>query len=277
MKLTSIISFLAVASSTAVADEVNIPHQFQGGTRAVAAEVNANFGAVGAAINDNAQRILALESALGSIGVPVSVDGVVVGRFLGSVHPGIAVEDPANPGALVRVREAGGLARAAEILAVSPTGYRFGLLTSDNPPFLEGQLDSRILYYDGADCSGDIYHPVEGNTGYFSTFVYGSGLPRPVKRWAARQGWVFRSPEPTDATPVYMLRRNAVPAVVPLASRRLYVSFLGQAICQNLSQIPGFDDTNSLHVDNWVVPVEANDATETGVSGVLGGNIMVGL
>jgi hypothetical protein len=169
------------------------------------------------------------------------------------------------------------LAFAAEILAVSPTGYRFSLLTSDNPPVLEGQLDSRILYYDGADCSGAIYHPVEGDTGFFSTFEYGTGRARPVKRWAARQGWVFRSPDPTDTTPVYMLRRNAVPQVVSLASRRVYAPGLGAAICQNLWGLPGFDENNALHVDNWVVPVEVLDAAEAGVSGVLGGPIMVGL
>lgn len=275
MKYVSKVFLLAAASSMATADEVDVPNEFQSGTPAIAAEVNENFGAVEAAIDDNAQRVLALESALGGIGVPVSVDGVVVGRFLGAIHPSVGV-DVAGVGT-VRLREAGGLALAIEIQVVSPTGYRFSLRTDDTPPFSEGELDSGILYYDGADCSGDVYRPVEGDTGFFSTFTLGDGRFRPVKRWAARQGWVFQSPDPTDSTPVYMLRRNSVAEVVSLASRRLFAPGLGQAICHNLADLLDFDDTNPLHVNNWVVPVEALDAAEAGVAGVLGGNIMVGL
>jgi len=289
VKLISKAFVLVAASSMVMADEVDVPNQFASGARALASEVNENFSAVETAIDDNAQRVvaletavgdtaqqvLALESALGGIGVPVSVDGAVVGRYIGFINPSVPV-DVAGVGT-VRLREAGGIALATEILVVSPTGYRFSVLTSDSPPLLEGQLDLRPIYYDGASCSGNAYHPVEGDTGFFSTFALGNGQFRPATRWAVRQGWVFRSPDPSDATPVYMLRRNAVPAVVALASRKLYSSGQGQAFCQTLANVAGFDVNNSLHVDNWVVPVEALDAAEAGVSGVLGGDIMVGL
>jgi len=262
-----------------MADEVDVPNQFASGARALASEVNENFSAVEMAIDDNAQRVVALEAALGGVGVPVSVDGVVVGRYLDHIVPSIAV-DVAGVG-MVRVRLAGGLRAASEILVLSPTGYRFLLRTSDSAsePISEGELNSELLYYDGADCSGDVYYPVEGDTGFFSdpTFTLGSGRLPPIKRSAARQGWVFQSPDPTDATPIYMMRRNAVAQVVSLASRRLYAPNLAQAVCQNLSQIADFDDTNPLHVDHWVVPLEALDAAEAGISSVLGGEILVGL
>lgn len=48
------------------AAEVDIPFTFSAGQPAVAAEVNANFAAVDAAVDDNAARILALESATAS-------------------------------------------------------------------------------------------------------------------------------------------------------------------------------------------------------------------
>jgi hypothetical protein len=45
------------------AAEVDIPYTFSPGRPAIAAEVNANFAALDAAVDDNAARVLALESA----------------------------------------------------------------------------------------------------------------------------------------------------------------------------------------------------------------------
>lgn len=62
---------LALASmlmATAVsASEVTIPHSFSANTPAVAAEVNANFGAVDVAVDDNAVDIAAMQSALATL------------------------------------------------------------------------------------------------------------------------------------------------------------------------------------------------------------------
>lgn len=62
---------LALASmlmATAVsAGEVTIPHSFSANTPAVAAEVNANFGAVDVAVDDNAVDIAAMQSALATL------------------------------------------------------------------------------------------------------------------------------------------------------------------------------------------------------------------
>ena len=53
--------------SVALASNVSVPHDFQAGTPAIAAEVNQNFGAVAAAINDNDARISLNDSRLTSI------------------------------------------------------------------------------------------------------------------------------------------------------------------------------------------------------------------
>lgn len=53
--------------TAARADQVTIPYTFTPNTPAVAAEVNANFGAVAAAVNDNASDIAALQSAVAAL------------------------------------------------------------------------------------------------------------------------------------------------------------------------------------------------------------------
>jgi len=49
------------------ASQANIPNTFVGGTPALAAEVNANFAALKAAIDDNDSRLGSLETALGGL------------------------------------------------------------------------------------------------------------------------------------------------------------------------------------------------------------------
>ncbi len=51
------IGVMLVGSGTALAGDVTIPNTFTAGTRAVAAEVNANFDALAAEVNDNNARI----------------------------------------------------------------------------------------------------------------------------------------------------------------------------------------------------------------------------
>jgi hypothetical protein len=52
---------------------------------------------------------------------------------------------------------------------------------------------------------------------------------------------------------------------------------MNQAICIDLSVLPNFDINDPLDVNNTVVPVEALDSVEAGVSGVLGGELTIGL
>ena len=57
MKTTYILIGLLAAGSITMAGSVTIPHQFEGGKKAMASEVNANFDAVKNAVNDNDDRI----------------------------------------------------------------------------------------------------------------------------------------------------------------------------------------------------------------------------
>jgi len=276
-----LITCLAVGiASVAIADEVNIPNQFTAGTPALAADVNANFGAVELAVDDNAQRVVALETGLGTAGIAVRVGGAVVGRYVAHGTGFVEVDVAASVGVgTERVAEAVILRNTSRIIVISPLGYFFELLTGDldHPFLLEGNVDTGFLFYDGVDCTGALYMPIEGTTGWFSTFTPGIGDVAPTKRWAARQGAVLASPDPNDTTPVYMIRRGAAVQTLALGSLLVFSTVINQPFCVNLGTIPGFDVNNPLHVNHTVVPLEANDPAVSGVSGLLGGEISVGL
>ena len=69
MKLYNLIFTLIITSSSAYATGVTIPNSFSSGTTTSAAEMNANFDAVKAAVDDNDSRITTLE---GSVSAPAS-------------------------------------------------------------------------------------------------------------------------------------------------------------------------------------------------------------
>ena len=69
MKLYNLIFTLIITSSSAYATGVTIPNAFSSGTTTSAAEMNANFDAVKAAVDDNDSRITTLE---GSVSAPAS-------------------------------------------------------------------------------------------------------------------------------------------------------------------------------------------------------------
>lgn len=267
-------------ASPGIADEVDIPNSFTAGTRAVAAEVNANFDAVEVAVDDNAQRIATLESALSQSGVAVRVDGAYVGRLL-EARPDIIevnVADAAG-GGTASVARSGGLVTARLLHVVSPTGYTFHIATSDTGSNRvdEGELDFRFLGFDGASCTGNMWFPIEGPSGLLSTFTPNVGDNRPMKPWVARQGLVYSSPDPADPNVAYMLRRGAAVQTAPIVSLRFWATGMAAPICFNLSNNPNYDPNDPLDVDHSVVPIEVWDPVETGVPGMLGGEVTVGM
>lgn len=308
MKRTLLGGCVVWMASLAIAGEVDVPNQFQAGTPAVAAEVNANFAAVEAAIDDNAQAIeantqavtdldtglqaaqadidtnaqdtAALQEGLGTAGVAVRVDGVVIGRYLGNGSGSVEVDLAASVGiGTVQVAEGVSLGNASRLGVVSSAGYRFTIATSDfeHPRLSEGQLDLGPVFYDGVDCTGSTYFPVEGDTGIFSTFELGDGGIRPAKRWALRQGVVYASLDLMDSISVYMIRRGQSVQTVALRSILVWADVLEQPFCVDMANIPGFDINNPLDVNHTVFAVEPLDPIEAGVSGTLGGEITVGL
>lgn len=312
-RLLSIL-FSIAAISPAWAGPVTIQHQFQAGTRAVAAEVNANFQAVKAAVDDNAQgiadntqqidtntqaiddntqqidaniqgvsdnaqAIAGLQAGLGTAGISVKLDGVHIGRFLRQGRPAIEV---AVDGGTELVAAGGiGLGNTPLMELASDTGYLFTIVTSDmtvgTRQFVEGELDVSPVFYDDSTCTGNRYRPVEGNTGFFTSFEPGTSDVRPFKPWALRQGVVWGSPDPDDPNPVYMVRRGQTVQTVPLLSLLVYSQQLDEPFCVDVTNIPGFDVNNPAHVNNTAFAVEPVDAAETGVADRLGGAITVGL
>ena len=63
MKLYSLLFTLTLTCSSVFATDVTIPNSFSSGSATNAAEMNANFSAVKAAVDDNDSRISALESS----------------------------------------------------------------------------------------------------------------------------------------------------------------------------------------------------------------------
>jgi hypothetical protein len=262
------------------ADEVDIPNQFIAGSAAVAAEVNTNFAAVEVAVDDNAQRVVALEAGLGTVGLAVRVDGVVVGRYMTFGTAGVEVDLPvAAGGGTARVATALGAINSGTMRFVSPVGYMVEMIASDfvHPVLTEGEIVFSFLFFDGSDCIGNKYFPVEGDTGWFSTFTPGAGDLEPLKRWAARQGMVFASPDQADPNIAYMMRAGAAIQTVALGSFLVYSTALNQPFCVNMATMQGFDINNALHVNHTVVPVEPNDVAVSGVTSDMVGQITVGL
>jgi hypothetical protein len=293
MKRLPAFYFLLSAASSVWAGQVDIPNQFEAGTTAVAAEVNANFSALETAVDDNAQQIdtntqsidanaqaiAPLGAAIGTAGISVKLDDVHIGRFVRAGRP--PIEMPVDGGTELLAFGAVGLANTSQIDVLSDTGYRFSIVTADmmvgSRAFVEGELDPSPVFYDDTTCTGNRYFPVEGNTGFFTRFVPGVSDIRPAKPWAMRQGAVWGSPDPADPNPVYMIRRGQTVQTVPLLSFLIYSETLDRPFCIDATVIPGFDVNDSTHVNNTAFSVEPADAAVTGVADRLGGAITVGL
>lgn len=209
--------------------------------------------------------------ALGAIAV--RLDGHIIGDYVGRIDGLVALDLPAaaEPGTVL-VSQAASLWNAPLLEVLSPTGYTFHIATNDSDlPWLgEGELERAVaLFYDSPGCGGQAYLPVQSESGRFSAWALGDGRLRPIKRWVARQGIVFGSPDPADATQVYMLRRGA--AVEHVFLQSLKVLSLDASPPAATCFTPPF--TPVLDAAVRAEPLESDVA---GVSGPLGGEITLG-
>jgi hypothetical protein len=210
--------------------------------------------------------------ALGA--VAVRLDGHIIGDYIGRIDGLVALDLPAaapEPGTVL-VSQAASLWNAPLLEVLSPTGYTFHIATSDaDLPWLgEGELERAFaLYYDSPSCGGQAYLPVQSESGRFSAWALGDGRLRPIKRWVARQGIVFGSPDPADPTQVYMLRRGA--AVEHVFLQSLKVITLNASPPAATCFTPPF--TPELDAAVRAEPLESDVA---GVAGPLGGAITLG-
>ena len=73
---------LTITSSIAMASELNVPNQFEDGQVTSAAQMNANFDAIQAAVNDNHARIETMQQPTKAVFQGVSTDSMNGGQGL---------------------------------------------------------------------------------------------------------------------------------------------------------------------------------------------------
>lgn len=204
----------AVSHSGATA-EVTIPHAFTAGQKALASEVNANFSALEAAVDDNARviaelqaQIQALQAASGGAGgLSVIVAGERVGAYV--------TDGPADPNFSIHSMDVGGL------LGVSDKGYFFEVSLGETDPGIpsiipEGALAPATTYYTQANCAGTKY----------------LALPYGDWRFMWRQGFVVASTDPNDTVKAY--RAKGTPSELSMFSVQSRTSSSG-ATCTDLA------------------------------------------
>jgi hypothetical protein len=204
----------AVSHSGSTA-EVTLPHTFTAGQKALASEVNANFSALEAGVDDNARVIAELQAQIqalqtasgGSGGLSVVVAGERVGAFV--------TDGPADPNFSIHSMDGGGL------LAVSDQGYFFEVSLGENddgsPAIVpEGALAPATTYYTQANCAGTKY----------------LAIPFGDWRFMWRQGFVVAATDPNDSVKAY--RAKGAPAELSMVSYQSRTSS-SAATCTDLA------------------------------------------
>jgi hypothetical protein len=247
--LSSLSCALALSGACAAANaQVTIPNTFQSGTPARAADVNANFSAVKAAVDANAADIAALEQlADGAFGgIAVAVDGVHIGTLL-SIAPRVGLSsDPNTPTPTATVLYPASIGDTPALWVLTATGYVVAISAAPEygAPFVTPPVSGMVLpspmLYPAPNCDGDpiILAPMAG------------AAPRPPVgpqqlaplpgKWFANVGGgggVFRAPDPTD--PKTYMASSTTP-LVPLSAasfeaRATNPSSTGETVCTNFA------------------------------------------
>ena len=232
----------AVTHSGATA-EVTIPHAFTAGQKALASEVNANFSALEAGVDDNARviaelqaQIQALQAASGGAGgLSIIVAGERVGAYV--------TDGPADPNFSIHSMDVGGL------LGVSDKGYFFEVSLGESDPGIpstipEGALAPAATYYTQPSCAGTKY----------------LAIPFGDWRFMWRQGFVVASTDPND--PVKAYRAKGAPVELSMYSYQSRTSS-SEATCTDLVEV-----VKSL-------PLVPNDLSVTGLQDEYSGNVQL--
>ena len=167
IRLLTIFASLTVVAT--VNAQTQVPHDFQAGTPARAAEVNENFTAVEMGIDQNASDIAvntndlanhdlsiqdnsAAISALSTgIGIQVFSQGISIGRLIGTDGTDF---------------------KQAALYLISNQGYLFRILrgvTPSSPPVFGDYIEPEAILFDGAGCTGNAWVQLV-NVGYADEF-----------------------------------------------------------------------------------------------------------
>ena len=160
-------AFLLVCATTAQA-QTQVPHIFQSGEVARAADVNENFDALEAGIDANSNSIQAVQVSVDSIGASVDANVGAISDNSAAIAEGDAAL-ASRLGAVVRDgngEEIGQLISIGEnlwtLIAINQLGY------IQNVSFRDGTLGSGALVYESSDCSGTPY----------ATYTFGGHVQR---------------------------------------------------------------------------------------------------
>ncbi len=233
------ISCLALfAIGTAVADDLTIPNTFTSGTPARAADVNANFAAVEASVDDNAADIAANTGGVASNSASVAANTSAIATnqtaitanataiSLLTVGSGVMVYSQGVP--IGRLLSAGGNSDSP-LFVLSDKGFVFQTNTDNLSP--NGYLGrEERIYFSGADCTGDAFV----TTGEYV--------------WERAIGSVFRSEVFGPSFAYYTPRGSSVMPNTP------FLSFNNGNTCNNAN--PGVE---------YLYPAFPNDEAITGV------------
>lgn len=236
---------VSAGSHSGAAAEVTVPHVFAAGQKALASEVNANFSALEAGVDENARAIAelqaqvqALQSAAGGVaGLSVVVAGERLGAYV--------TDGPGDPNFSIHSMDSAGL------LGVSDKGYFFEVSLGESDPgsasiVPEGALAPATTYYTQPNCAGTKYLAI----------AYGDW------RFMWRQGFVVAATDPTEGVRAY--RAKGMPTELSMFSYQERTSSSGAA-CTNLAVAAV---TKSL-------PLLPNDPSVTGLQDEYSGNVQL--
>jgi len=237
----TLIGFVMVAASavshSGATAEVTLPHSFTAGQKALASEVNANFSALEAGVDDNARVIAELQAQVqalqaasgGARGLSVIVAGERLGAYV--------TDGPADPNFSIHSMDGAGL------LGVSDKGYFFEVSLgeiddgSGSPSIVpEGALAPATTYYTQANCAGTKY----------------LAIPFGDLRFMWRQGFVVAATDPNDTVKAY--RAKGTPTELSMFSYQSRTSSSG-ATCTDLAVSEVFKS----------LPLVPNDPSVTGL------------
>ena len=194
--LNCFLALLLPLSSTA--DDLTIPNTFQAGTPARAAEVNGNFTAVEASVDDNAADIAVNQGAIQDN--QTSIAALTAGSGIFAYSQGVPIGRVLSPSD----------GSQSHIWLLSDAGFAFSVEASSNAnSYLGG---AKTIYYSGVNCTGQSF--IDQNSD-----------------WQNIVGRVFKTDGANPPFTFYTLRGGS-----PVTQNQVVASFTANDLCTNRTE-----------------------------------------